>query len=138
MRNYENCSRHADKFVVRLPNGLRSQVDLAAASEETSMNTVMIKAVRQYVEGQSRHAALLDALEQAVKARGEFDIDEHTRMARDAARYRHLRDRARIEDPNTDLLVIAGDVWFSGDELDAEIDTCLRLPELLTDPGEPV
>jgi len=56
-----------------------------------------------------------------------FDIDEHVRMAADARRYRLLRDRERIEDPDVDLLVVRGDNWLSGEELDQEIDTGLRL-----------
>lgn len=59
-----------------------------------------------------------------------FDIDDHVRMAADARRYRWLRDRERIEDPDEDLLVVRGDNWFSGEELDQEIDTALRLQAL--------
>ncbi|MDQ7965628.1 carbon storage regulator [Pseudomonas plecoglossicida] len=59
-----------------------------------------------------------------------FDIDDHVRMAADARRYRWLRDRERIEDPDEDLLVVRGDNWFSGEELDQEIDTALRLEAL--------
>lgn len=57
----------------------------------------------------------------------DFDIDDHVRMAADARRYRWLRDRERIEDPDEDLLVVRGDNWLSGEELDQEIDTALRV-----------
>ncbi|WP_223255123.1 hypothetical protein [Pseudomonas putida] len=60
----------------------------------------------------------------------DFDIDDHIRMAADARRYRWLRDRERIEDPDEDLLVVRGDNWLSGEELDQEIDTTLRLEAL--------
>ncbi|MDH0046308.1 MULTISPECIES: hypothetical protein [Pseudomonas] len=60
----------------------------------------------------------------------DFDIDEHARMAADARRYRWLRDRERIEDPDEDLLVVRGDNWLSAEELDQEIDTALRLEAL--------
>lgn len=60
----------------------------------------------------------------------DFDIDEHVRMAADARRYRWLRNRERIEDPDEDLLVVRGDNWFSAEELDQEIDTALRLEAL--------
>lgn len=60
----------------------------------------------------------------------EFSIDEHVRMVSDARRYRWLRDRERIEDPDEDLLVVRGDNWLSGEELDQEIDTALRLEAL--------
>lgn len=51
-------------------------------------------------------------------------------MVADARRYRFLRDRERIEDPDEDLLVVRGDNWLSGEELDQEIDTALRLEAL--------
>ncbi|WP_425929751.1 hypothetical protein [Pseudomonas sp. NyZ201] len=51
-------------------------------------------------------------------------------MAADARWYRHLRDRKCIEDSATDLLVLRGDTWVTGDELDREIDTVLRLEAL--------
>lgn len=59
-----------------------------------------------------------------------FGIDEHVKLVADARRYRWLRDRERIEDPDEDLLVVRGDNWLSGEELDQEIDTALRLEAL--------
>lgn len=64
-----------------------------------------------------------------------FSIDDHVRMTADARRYRRLRDRECIEDPATDLLVLRGDTWITGDDLDREIDTFLRL-EALQQPVE--
>lgn len=92
MRNYENGSRHADKFVVRLPAGLREKVEAAAGAGDTSMNTVVITAIRNHIEVGQRQALLLDALEQATKRHPDFDVDEHASMALDAKRYRFLRD----------------------------------------------
>lgn len=60
----------------------------------------------------------------------DFSIDEHVRMVTDARRYRWLRDRERIEDPDEDLLVVRGDNWLAGAELDQEVDTALRLEAL--------
>ena len=60
----------------------------------------------------------------------EFSIDDHVRLAADARRYRHLRDKALIEDADNDLLVLRGDTYFTGEELDREIDTALRLARL--------
>ncbi|MDM9598597.1 hypothetical protein QTN23_03725 [Pseudomonas shirazica] len=65
-----------------------------------------------------------------VLDREQFSIDDHVRMVADARRYRFLRDRERIEDPDEDLLVVRGDNWLSGEELDQEIDTALRLEAL--------
>ncbi|MCL8302265.1 hypothetical protein [Pseudomonas mosselii] len=56
-----------------------------------------------------------------------FSIDEHVKLVADARRYRHLRDRTCIEDADTDLLVLRGDTYFTGEELDREIDVALRL-----------
>ena len=36
-------SRTADKFVVRLPDGLREKVEAAAKARYTSMNTLMVQ-----------------------------------------------------------------------------------------------
>lgn len=57
----------------------------------------------------------------------EFNIDDHVKLVADARRYRWLRDRERIVDPDEDLLVVRGDNWLSGEELDQEIDTALRV-----------
>lgn len=68
--------------------------------------------------------------ESTVEEAPAFSIDDHVRMAADARRYRWLRDRERIEDPDEDLLVVRGDNWLSGEELDQEIDTALRVQAL--------
>lgn len=87
------------------------------------------------VEGDLQFSDINEAM-QYMAEKGEpafckaFGIDEHVRMAADARRYRWLRDRERIEDPDEDLLVVRGDAWFSGVELDQEIDTALRLEAL--------
>ncbi len=57
----------------------------------------------------------------------EFNIDDHVKLVADARRYRWLRDREHIIDPDEDLLVVRGDNWLSGEELDQEIDTALRV-----------
>lgn len=59
-------SRTADKFVVRLPDGLRANIEAAANTADRSMNSVFVQAVRQYLDGQNRQALLLDALANAV------------------------------------------------------------------------
>lgn len=58
-------SRTADKFVVRLPDGLRADIEAAANAPGRSMNSVFIQAVRQYLDGQNRQTLLLDALANA-------------------------------------------------------------------------
>ncbi|AZF22336.1 Arc family DNA-binding protein [Pseudomonas sp. R3-52-08] len=59
-------SRTADKFVVRLPAGLRADIEAAANAADRSMNSVFIQAVRQYLDGQNRQALLLGALASAA------------------------------------------------------------------------
>lgn len=61
-------SRLADKFVVRLPDGMRSQVEAAADSADRSMNSVFIQALRQYLDNQNRQELLLEALAASVSA----------------------------------------------------------------------
>ncbi|WP_306108710.1 CopG family ribbon-helix-helix protein [Pseudomonas sp. Fl4BN1] len=62
--NYD--SRTADKFVVRLPDGLRSRVEEAADQLDRSMNSVFIQALRQYLDNQNRQELLLEALAASV------------------------------------------------------------------------
>jgi hypothetical protein len=60
----------------------------------------------------------------------EFSIDDHVRLVADAKRYRHLRDKICVEDADNDLMVVRGDRYFDGAELDIEIDNALRLTRL--------
>lgn len=61
-------SRSAPKFVVRLPDDLRDRVDDAACAADCSMNTIFVRAVRQFLDGQQRQQLLLDALATAAGA----------------------------------------------------------------------
>lgn len=65
-----------------------------------------------------------------AKSAPAFNIDEHVRMVADAHRYRLLRDRECIEDPTNDLLVLRGDTYLTGENLDREVDAALRLEAL--------
>lgn len=132
MNSYD--SRTADKFVVRLPVGMRDDIQAAADADDRSMNSVFIKGMREYLHGQQQKQVLLGALVLADRLApantSEFDIDEHVKLMADAKRYRWLRDRECIEDADTDLLVLRGDTLCTGAELDREIDTALRLKQL--------
>lgn len=64
-------SRTADKFVVRLPDGMRSQVEGQADDQHISMNTFVIQAIKEKLARGIRQELLLDALEQAVAAGGQ-------------------------------------------------------------------
>lgn len=63
-------SHSLDKFVVRLPDGMRDQVAAAAAADERSMNGLIVIAIREHLDRGKRANALLDALIQAADAKG--------------------------------------------------------------------
>nr|WP_221932087.1 Arc family DNA-binding protein [Pseudomonas mendocina] len=56
-------SRTADKFVVRMPDGVRSRVEAAADLDHTSMNTFAVQAIEEKLARAKRQELLLDALE---------------------------------------------------------------------------
>lgn len=60
-------SRTADKFVIRLPDGMRKAVEELATTNHSSMNTEIILALEAHLEGQARQKLLLDALQPQVK-----------------------------------------------------------------------
>lgn len=62
MTTFNNNSRDADKFVVRLPDGMRDQVAAAAEADDRSMNSLMIKAIRNELDGRQRQQVLLGSL----------------------------------------------------------------------------
>ncbi|MFU6773953.1 Arc family DNA-binding protein [Pseudomonas aeruginosa] len=61
-----STSRDMDKFVVRLPDGLRAEVEAEAKRDERSMNSVVIIALREYLHGQQQKRAPLKALTKAA------------------------------------------------------------------------
>lgn len=70
---FEYGSRDADKFVVRLPDGMRDQVAMAANADDRSMNSLIVKAIREYLDLQQRQQALLGALVLANQIQGQQD-----------------------------------------------------------------
>ena len=129
--NYD--SRTADKFVVRLPDGLRADIEAAANAGDRSMNSVFIQAVRQYLDGQNRQQILLDALANTVTTPITADsihIDDRVRMAANAKRYEWLRDLGRVDDAEDTVVAGRGIHCFYGEDLDREIDDAMRLARL--------
>ncbi|WP_044047305.1 YlcI/YnfO family protein [Pseudomonas monteilii] len=63
-------SHSLDKFVVRLPDGMRDQVAAAADADDRSMNSLIVTAIRNELDGRARANALLDALAQAAESKG--------------------------------------------------------------------
>ncbi|MNO83268.1 Arc-like DNA binding domain protein [compost metagenome] len=70
---FEYGSRDADKFVVRLPDGMRDQVAMAANADDRSMNSLIVKAIREYLDLQQHQQALLGALVLANQIQGQQD-----------------------------------------------------------------
>ena len=61
-------ARTADKFVVRLPDGMRKRIEDLANDNYTSMNTEIIRAIEAHLEGQARQKLLLEALEAKLRS----------------------------------------------------------------------
>lgn len=55
-------SRNADKFVVRLPDGMRAQISEKSKDDLCSMNTVMVRALRNELENHAEHRTLMQGL----------------------------------------------------------------------------
>ena len=147
-------SRTADKFVVRLPDGLRGEIEVAANADDRSMNSVFIQAVRQYLDGQNRQQILLDALantvtmpRQGLQSAANYrnpgslisenhgvtesmHIDDRVRMTANSKRYEWLRNRDRVTDLDTDLCVARDDTVYFGHDLDKNVDDAMRLARL--------
>lgn len=60
-------SRVADKFVCRLPDGMRDTVEALAVEQHTSMNTFIIQAIEEKIARGVRQEMLLDALQQRLQ-----------------------------------------------------------------------
>lgn len=91
--NSKYPSRSADKFVVRLPDGLRADVQEAADERDTSMNTVVVQAIRRDLDAQNRQGLLLDALAAAVEKNSAF-IAVRDDQVRTLEQRRHAEQQA--------------------------------------------
>ncbi|WP_064106999.1 CopG family ribbon-helix-helix protein [Pseudomonas fluorescens] len=65
MKRYD--SRNADKFVVRLPDDMRADVEALAVIEDRSMNSVIVQAIRNHLDCNRRQELMLDALTDALE-----------------------------------------------------------------------
>ncbi|WP_145186027.1 Arc family DNA-binding protein [Pseudomonas sp. URMO17WK12:I11] len=73
---FEYGSRTADKFVVRLPDGMRDEVAKAAEADDRSMNSLIVKAIREYLGLQQRQQVLLGALVLANQMQAQQEQQE--------------------------------------------------------------
>jgi len=55
-------SRDADKFVARLPEGMRDRLQARSDHDGQSMNSVLVEALRNHLEKRDEQQILLDAL----------------------------------------------------------------------------
>lgn len=62
-------SRTADKFVIRLPDGMRDQMAAAADGQHISMNTFAIQAIAEKLDRDKRMQVLVDELAIMVRER---------------------------------------------------------------------
>lgn len=104
--NYD--SRTADKFVVRLPEGLRDQIDAAAITDDRSMNSVIVQAVKQYLDAQNRQELLLNALASAVSV----ENDRANQISETGESVNHPRDIPVVSRARSLIasLVVCGDM----------------------------
>lgn len=63
MNNEKFDSRTADKFVLRLPDGMRQQVADESKAAHISMNSYMIQAIGNRLENEQRLETLIKILE---------------------------------------------------------------------------
>ncbi|MCL8340122.1 Arc family DNA-binding protein [Pseudomonas mosselii] len=119
---FEYDSRTADKFVVRLPDGMRDQVAYAADADDRSMNSLIVKAIREYLELQQRQQVLLGSLMLAGRVNAAAQAADPRDMFIAAnpikANTAELeKGRSGFVDPNTHaqyLIFLAGFQAFTG------------------------
>lgn len=68
------CSRTADKFVVRMPDGMRPEVETRAADEFISMNSFVVQAIAEKLDREKRKDLLLNALAAQVSIDNEAHV----------------------------------------------------------------
>jgi len=61
-----------EKFMVRLPDGLRSRLADAADAQHTSMNTVAIQALESYLDNHIELQITLNALRAKLEGQGKL------------------------------------------------------------------
>lgn len=66
-------SRTADKFVIRLPDGMRDDITKQAQASFTSMNTFVIQAIAEKLDRSNRAELAVDALEIQAFGGGSHD-----------------------------------------------------------------
>lgn len=98
-------SRIADKFVVRMPNGIRQQVDGHATAAHISMNSFIVQAIEEKLDVENRQQLMLDALVLATQTKQPTGLDEleavrHWRKKHDEVQREksQLRTKAELYD----------------------------------------
>lgn len=63
-------SRLLDKFIIRMPEGMRQRMEALASQNRKTMNAEFIRAIENHLENQLRQRLLLDSLEIVNQAAG--------------------------------------------------------------------
>ena len=111
MQRQTTNSRSADKFVIRLPDGLRDRISEVARDHHRSMNSEIIARLMQSIETEA-HSQLTDAvtlyLPQAVK--GEIaslaEDNDRTLQSEITHRLKHCATVAQLTDEQSRLIGI--------------------------------
>lgn len=61
-------SRNAEKFVIRLPEGMREQLATRAAEDDRSMNSTIIQALKKYLADALEPSAIAEQALRKTKA----------------------------------------------------------------------
>lgn len=67
-----STSRDTDKFVVRLPEGMRNRLADAALARHVSMNTLAVQALESYLDGHTELQIILGALREQLERQGKL------------------------------------------------------------------
>lgn len=68
-------SRTADKFVVRMPDDMRAKVEAASGEQHISMNTFLVQAIEDKLDGYGRIRAMIDALTARLKPSRTYTLE---------------------------------------------------------------
>ncbi|MBX7274583.1 hypothetical protein K2E96_02110 [Pseudomonas sp. ERGC3:05] len=104
---------------------------LAKVKSSASVDKASVNQIAQNLENVNQQQNALQNIPEGIpEACDSMHIDDRVRMAANSKRYEWLRDRTCIEDADNDIMVVRGDKYFDGDELDREIDNALSLARL--------
>jgi plasmid stability protein len=72
----DTASRHADKYIVRLPDGMRDRIAFAAEESGRSMNAEIVARLEASLSGDGDQSALISALARLNLALGRAELEQ--------------------------------------------------------------